>query len=138
MKTAYRYSRAKMGADIDVKVDISENANRNTPVALDIVVIRNEKLLDLLKNMPAREWFEKRDQIQRDYLEDEGVRIWSWEWVPGQLVPPIELPWDHRAVGAVIFADYLAPGEHRVSIDPFEGVAIHLHENAFAAEIMNN
>jgi type VI secretion system protein len=138
IETAYHYSRTKMGADIDVHVDISENANQNTPVAVDIVVIRNEKLLDLLKNMPAAEWFRKRDQIKRDYLEDEGVSIGSWEWVPGQLVPLIELPWDFRAVGAVVFANYLSAGAHRVSVDPFKGVTIRLHENDFSVEIMDD
>ncbi len=134
MKTAYRYSRAKMGADIDIKVDVSEKVNENSPVAVDIVVVGDEKLLELLKGLEARDWFQKRDQIKRDNNGGDSLFVWSWEWVPGQTIPLIELPWKHHAVGAIIFANYHAPGAHRVSIDPFTNVNLRLQEKGFSTE----
>jgi len=134
MGTAYRYSRAKMGADIDIRVDISDAANQNSPVAVDIVVVSDERLLEKLKNMSAKEWFEKRDQIQRDYPQDTSVHVWSWEWVPGQIVPETELPWKYNAVGAFVFADYLSPGDHRIGLDPFSHIVLRLREKGFSAE----
>jgi len=134
VRTAYHYSREKLGADINVKVDVSDTANQNSPIAVDIVMVFDDKLLEAMKKMTARQWFEKRDQIQRDYVAGTGFHAWSWEWVPGQIVPELELPWNHKAVCAIVFADYITPGDHRVIVDPFSSIHIQLGEKGFTAK----
>lgn len=129
-------TKAVLGKKIHVKVDISENANQNSPVALDVLLVYDEALLSELIKMPSNEWFEKREQIKRDYPEETGVDYWGWEWVPGQKVPVQSLPIKPKARGGIIFAKYFSPGEHRFSIDPFKDIIVRLQEKGFTVEIL--
>jgi len=124
-------TRALLGGKIDFKVLVSDTANQNSPVALDFLLVYNSDLLKELAKMPARDWFDKRDQIKRDYADDTGLEVWQWEWVPGQNVPLQRLPLKPKAKGGVIFANYLSPGEHRARIDPHESLMITLLEKSF-------
>ena len=127
-------TRALLGGKLTVSIDISEKANQNSPVALDVVVVYDEELLARLLEFSSKDWFEKREQIKRDYLQGEGLDYWGWEWVPGQKVTIQKLPLKPEAKGGFIFADYFSPGVHRVRIDPFGDVIVHLLEKRFTAE----
>ncbi len=129
-------TRAMLGGKIRIDVTISEKANQSSPVALDLLMIADEELLDQLLKLTAKQWFERRDQIKKDYLKDSGLKTWEWEWVPGQAVPIIEIPLQPQAEGAIIFADYHTPGAHRFRIDPAEDILIYLDENDASVEIM--
>ncbi len=72
--------------------------------------------------MPSKDWFEKREQIKRDYREGESLDYWEWEWVPDQQVPLQELALKPGAVGGLVFAGYNSPGAHRVRIDPLQDI----------------
>ncbi|MDM8545142.1 hypothetical protein [Candidatus Venteria ishoeyi] len=112
-------------------IDVSQRANLNHPVALDLVIAYNQSLfLDLLK-ISAKEWFKKRQQYKMDY--PAALQSWEWELVPGQVVPFFKLPKTTRkGVGAVVFANYVSPGNHRARIDPYEGVVVRLNESDFS------
>jgi type VI secretion system protein len=124
-------AQAMLGAKLDAKVVVSEKLNDDNPVAVELIIVYDEDLLDRLLKMPAKEWFEKRAQIRRDYFKDTGFESWEWEWVPGQKVPDQHLPLRPRALAGVIFADYLSPGEHRARIDPYEDITINLGWRGF-------
>jgi type VI secretion system protein len=124
-------TRSLMGGRLHVTVEIDEKANQDNPIALDLLFVYDEKLLERLLQMPAKEWFEKRDQIKRDYLEGDGLDYWGWEWVPNQKIPIQELPLKSGAEGALVFADYLSPGDHRIRVDPFKDISIHLKKEDF-------
>lgn len=128
------YTKSLLGAKLRVKVTIAENVNQNNPVALDLVIVYDKKLLDQLLAMSSREWFEKREQIKRDYLDGTGLDYWGWEWVPGQNVPIQELPLKAAAKGALVFADYYTPGMHRIRIEQFESIHVSLDEKGFSVE----
>ena len=51
---------------LDVKVHVSPKANNNNPVAVDLVLVSDKKLLQELMKMSAHDWFEKRHQIELD------------------------------------------------------------------------
>jgi len=127
-----RHTQAFLGADLRLTVTVAENANRDNPIAMDVVLVSNYALLTKLAEMPAAEWYEKREQVNRDFLE--GIKYWSWEWVPGQTVPELKVPIVPNAVGGLIFARYSSPGSHRNRIDPFAGVTVRLLENGFVVE----
>ncbi|WP_207681679.1 hypothetical protein [Desulfonema magnum] len=127
-------TRSLLGGKLHFTVNISEKANRNSPIALDLVFIYDEKLLEKLLEMPAKEWFEKREQIKRDNPEGISLDCWSWEWVPGQNIPVQELPLKAAAEGSLIFADYLTPGAHRNRVDPFKDITVRLLEEDFYVE----
>ena len=134
----YRQASAVIGGGIEVKVEIADNVNQNSPIALDLVVVYDESLLTQLMGMTADQWFEKRSQIRRDYLRGAGFDSWGWEWIPGQKVPVQKLPLKPAAIGGVIFAKFTAPGVHRSRINPFHDVNIFLRENDFAVNIPKN
>lgn len=134
VKTLSVYTKSLFGGKLRVKVTIAENVNQNNPVALDLVVVYDQKLLDQLLTMSSREWFEKREQIKRDYLDGTGLDYWGWEWVPGQNVPIQELPLKSAAKGALVFANYYTPGVHRIRIEQFESIHVSLDEKGFSVE----
>ena len=128
-------TKAVLGDKLTMKVDISHNANTNSPIALDVVLVYNEDLLKQLIKMPSREWFEKREQIKRDHIQGDGLDYWAWEFVPGQNVDTQILPFKPKAKGGIVFANYFTPGDHRFRIDPFKDFIIHLNEKVFTVEL---
>lgn len=108
--------RSMFGGELPIQVTISPDANEDSPVAVELIVAYDEKIVDELLKMPARKWFDGREQFFRDH--PEKIDSWKWEWIPGQEVPPIELSYGIGAKRVVLFADYLVPGDHRATVDP--------------------
>jgi len=113
-----RRARSMFGGQLPLQVSISPEANHNSPIAVELVIAYQGKLLDELLKMPAGDWFRKREQFLRDH--PQGVETWKWEWVPGQEVSGMEIAYRVGAKGGVLFADYSTPGEHRAQIDPHQ------------------
>ncbi len=109
-------ARSMFGGQLPIQVTILPNANEDSPLAVELIVVYEDKIVDKLLEKKAREWFAGRDQFLRDYADD--VDSWKWEWIPGQEVRPIELTYGIGAKRVVLFADYLTPGDHRATIDP--------------------
>ena len=120
---------ASGNSKLDVKVHIASSANNNNPVAVDLVLVSDKKLLKELKQMSAREWFEKRHQVQLDYPKETDLDAGRWEWVPGQQVKLDLVPVKMEIVGGLVFANYFNAGPHRASIDPRKGLLITLGED---------
>ncbi|MGA7782871.1 MAG: hypothetical protein WCA85_34900 [Paraburkholderia sp.] len=104
-----------------VKVDslaiaVTAQANLDTPIAVDAVLVRNPQLLDTLLGLPSAKWFAQRDQLRRDYPKD--LSVISYELVPGQQISDSPFAFDgQRAAGVLVFADYQTAGAHRVRLD---------------------
>ena len=137
-KAIYLRTRSLAGGSLDVTVKIAEDANQNSPIAVELMVVYDEELMARLLKMTASQWFAERDQIRRDYKDGEGFDSWGWEWVPGQKIPVQELPLKPSAQGALVFADYAVPGTHRFRIDPFEDIIIHLKNTEFVVETVES
>ena len=126
--------KSLFGGVFPVEVQISPDLNQSSPIALEIVVIYDKKVLETLRQMPAREWFEQRAQILRDH--QGGLRTWGFEWVPGQEVEPLALRYDVGAKQGVIFADFFSPGPHRLLVDPHRGIRLLLEADGFTVETL--
>ncbi|MCP4702445.1 MAG: type VI secretion protein [Gammaproteobacteria bacterium] len=112
---------------------VDKNANQNNPIAMDLVVIHDKKLLAQVIKLSAREWFEQRSQLKLDY--PSVLYTWEWEIVPGQNLSFYKLPENSEDAQAIlVFANYQAPGPHRVRLDPYEAVVLRLLEKKFLAE----
>jgi type VI secretion system protein len=111
-----------------VSVHIAPTANQNNPVAVDLVLVSNKKLLNQLMKMSAKEWFEQKHQIQLDYPKEKGLSAGSWEWVPGQIVKLDSVPVRRGIIGGAIFANYFNAGTHRVAINPRKNILLALGE----------
>jgi type VI secretion system protein len=60
-----------------VRVEVSPHANNNNPVALDLVLVKDKKLLRELMKISAKDWFEKRSQYRLDYPKESGLSAGS-------------------------------------------------------------
>ncbi|MDP9121334.1 MAG: hypothetical protein M3O15_08190 [Acidobacteriota bacterium] len=127
--------RLLFGGELEVTPRIDAVANQNSAVALSLLIVYDQKLLDQLLGLKARDWFAMRDQIKQEHPAGKGFDIWEWEWVPGQQVQPATLSFATGARAGVIFASYLSDGPHRVRIDPHQNIVIHLAEKDFSVEL---
>lgn len=116
-----------------VAVYVSPAANDASPVPVEMVVAYDDEMVKVLSGMTARDWFRQRTQLRQD--NPRGLESVSWEFVPGQSVPLRSVPVARRkAKGAFVFADYYAPGDHRVRVDPFRRILITLREDGFSVD----
>ena len=101
------------------------NANLNSAIAVDVVLVYNDELLGALAKLPAQKYFEASDQLRLD--NPSLLDVWRWELVPGQVVEDFKLETDKgKAFGGLVFANYLTPGDHRVKIPPSGDIKILL------------
>ena len=110
----------------------AEGANLNTPVALDVVFLRDEATLALVSKLPASQWFASRKDLVKTF--PQGLSYLSMEITPGQTLKfPVKSFDGSRLAGALVFADYLTPGEHRIRVDQLQGdLLLQLDERAFS------
>jgi type VI secretion system protein len=123
---------------LQVLVHVSGAANKNNPVAVDVVLVSDKKLLKELMKMSASKWFAERHQLQLDYPKETDLNAGSWEWVPGQVVKLDRLPVRLEIVGGVVFANYITPGAHRAAINPRRDVLITLGEDDLCVQSINS
>lgn len=96
-----------------VSFTVAPAANDTTPVAIDLVSVRDKALVDKLGALTAAEWFGQREQSMRDHPTTLGVT--SWELVPGQTLKA-DLPPGEPAWAILVFANYATPGPHRLRV----------------------
>jgi type VI secretion system protein len=119
---------------LSVRVNLAPAANQNNPLAVDLVLVSDRKLLKELLKMSAKDWFEQKHQIQLNYPKETNLVAGGWEWVPGQSVKLDRLSVRRGIIGGVIFANYLSAGAHRISINPRKNVLVILGENDFSVQ----
>ena len=124
-------TRALFGGDVILRTRITPMANMNNPVAFEYVLVYDDALLETLVKTTAKDWFLMRDQIRQDF--PEGFESWYWEWVPGQSVADQTLPLKAKASAALVFANYVVPGDNRARLDPHKSVTINLGDRNFTA-----
>jgi hypothetical protein len=121
-----------------VSVHISEKANNGNPVALDLVMVADKKLLEKLREMTAEEWFKSREQIKLDFPKKGQVEVKSWEWVPDQRVSVNEIIVPAEIRGGIVFANYFKPGAHRAVFNPRKHFTIKLGQEKLEIETLKN
>ena len=116
-------------SDTEVPIEAEKNANHNSAVAVDVVIIETELLAQDIGKLTAHEYFAQRRQLQRDNPED--LTVWSWELAPGQRVDGASIG-PLCGSGTLVFAGYVTPGDHRLNIDRKVQVRIVLGERDFS------
>jgi type VI secretion system protein len=114
-----------------IAINVSSQLNANSPIAFDLVEVNDKDLAKQLAQSTAADWFQKRDQIKRDFPAEHSLSVKEWEWVPGQVVPDIKLKMSHAPRLLIAFANYGTPGPHRAKIDPKKSVLIRLDRDDF-------
>jgi type VI secretion system protein len=110
--------RSLLRPQLTIPINIAGDANENKPIAFDLVEINDKDLAKDVAKMTASDWFQKRDQIRQDFPKASSLSVLSWEWVPGQVVPDLEVPMRRAPRAVLVFAWYSSAGPHRIRIDP--------------------
>lgn len=106
----------------------ADDANANSALAVDVVLVKDRGVLDTLAAMPASRWFAARADLERTY--PDAIKTLGVEITPGQLIRIERQRYgDERAWAALVFANYAAPGEHRARV-PLDAGACVLQLNA--------
>ena len=118
-----------------MRVAVDAQLNDLSPVAVEVLVVYDKKLLATLETMSAQTWFAEREGLLQQYQQVEhALDAWLWEWVPGQVVPEQVRRFKAGARGGLVFANYFSPGDHRASFDPFKPFLLNLQASGFTAE----
>lgn len=123
---------ARKSFRFSVQVNVADDANQNSPVPVDFVMVADKKLLPEIAKFSARDWFERRGQLARDF--PSKVKIISWEWVPGYHVGPINIEVAPGTRGGFLFANYMNNGEHRAYVDVRLPIALNLGTEEFGVQ----
>ncbi len=111
-------------------ISIDPKANLDTAIAMDLLVVYEDGLVETLFKRSALDYFENKEQILRD--NPGQIDVWSWEVVPGQIVAPRSIIMTQPIPrGAVVFANYLTPGDHRIRLGKEMAVEIKLGPKDF-------
>jgi type VI secretion system protein len=124
--------RSAFGGQLPLTVTVMPGANDDSAIAIDFVVVYDQKLLDEIVKIPAAEWFSKKSRFLADHPQELVVE--SREWVPGQPVGPLTIPYKIGAKKIVLFADYHSAGEHRAVVPPQQSSVITLGETDLTVE----
>ena len=113
----------------DISITAAPGANRGTPVALDIVAVGDEIMVQVLMGLDANGWFSQKEKFQHQ----SEFNVKTFEVVPGQTISgDVEYSWtDRRKYKAVfVFAKMQSPGLHNVRIDTFSNPVIVIGNNS--------
>ena len=98
-----------------VTVVAAEDANGNSAVAVDVVLVRDKAVLESLLAMPAARYFAARADLQRTF--PAALTVVSVEITPRQVIRLDARRFDNaRAWAALAYAQCANPGEHRARL----------------------
>ncbi len=108
----------------------SKDVNGGYPVALDLVVITDQKVFDALSVLRAAEWFAGKTDYVRQH--QKALQVMSWEVVPKQEMMNISMPaFDSSTVGILVFADYLGDRTYRAIVKGQKNATVLLKRDDF-------
>lgn len=91
------------------------DANANSALAVDIVLVKDQVVLETLAAMPAARYFATKADLLRTY--PDALTALGVEITPGQLLRIERARFGaERAWAALAFANYATPGEHRARV----------------------
>ncbi|MBV9506518.1 MAG: hypothetical protein JO323_16115 [Acidobacteriia bacterium] len=114
-----------------LRTRITTTANQNQPIAVDVLLVRDQELIKKLMVFSAADWFEKREQFVRDYPDPKILTIYHREWVPGQIIPCSRIQLNSTPRATILFANYFSKGDHRARLVSGKSAEIHLLDEDF-------
>jgi hypothetical protein len=114
------------------QVSVAPDANQNSVVPFDVVVIRDKDLLKQIEQMDAAMWFSPKGRCKYRGGPKAKVQFYSWEFVPNQTFA-IDVPAMNGAKAVLGFARYSASGEHRVTFTTKGGQSVEMSEDGVHA-----
>ena len=97
-------------------VAATPDANANSAVAVDLVLVTDKAMLENLAALPASRYFATRPELLRTF--PNGFKVLALEITPGQQVTFARAALNGAPVwAALVFANYASPGEHRLRLE---------------------
>ena len=120
----------------ELSFDVAPGANEDTVVALELVAVNDEYLLNHLGTLTAAQWFDPQANFRRDY--PASLRIWRYELPPNsRLQLPQPLPFAHQpGRGLLLFANYRTPGAHRLRLDAYNKAIVVFGPSAISVQAL--
>jgi type VI secretion system protein len=115
-----------------IQVNVADGANQNSPIPMDFVMVSDKKLLQEVAKLSAKDWFDRRIQVQRDY--GAKAQVVSWEWVPGEHTGAVAIDVPGKTMAAFLFAQYLNAGDHRAAVNVKSPIAVSLGAEEFTVQ----
>lgn len=115
----------------DISVSSSVDSNNNMPVAIDIVLIFNEKIDPSLLGLSGPEWFANKAGLL--LKNNKELSVITIEVVPRTMTESIKLPDNFGdALKVLMFANYVAPaGQFVADITQFTELKIQLNKSGY-------
>jgi type VI secretion system protein len=123
---------SRKNTKFNIQVVVADAANQNSPIPVDFVMVGDKKLLQEVAKLSAKDWFDRRLQVQRDF--PTKLQVVSWEWVPGEHAGPIDVDVAGNTRGAFLFANYANGGEHRAAVDVKAPAIVTLGSDDFSVQ----
>ena len=113
-----------------VTLVMDQDANNDSATSIDLVFFLKQDLMDKVAKMTAFEYYNSVEQLVKD--NPKMIQIVRWELAPGQskLDEKIE-GIEGSPLGAIVFASYTSPGDHRVILGLQHDIIITLKANDF-------
>jgi len=125
--------RRAFGGSLPIEVTVHDDINDQSPVAVDLLIVYDDKIVDDLLKIPAADWFVKKKQFIADH---PSVIVQGWEWVPGQVVDPFKIEYRPGARNVVLYADYHSEGDHRAVVGSPKPFRLVLGERDLSVEVI--
>lgn len=114
----------------NVNILVDKNANFTNAVALDLVIVCDEKLNEDISKLSAVQYFEKKQDIVLS--NQDSILIWHWEVVPGQQLRNLPITFNEfDPVGGYIFASYNNKSANRIKIPRSKEIKIILKKQNY-------
>jgi hypothetical protein len=103
------------------RVVVEPQANTSKVIDVDLVLVKDKKMVAQIAEMSSVEWFEGWQGVK-------GVERKHWEWSPDQtVVGPLEFTYSGKGRAAFLFARYWTREPSRaIRIDPMKRFTLHL------------
>jgi hypothetical protein len=118
----------------NVTLEAAPSVNQGFPVAVDVVAVGDPDVVDVIADVEAGTWFERRQAFVND--RGDVLEIRSFELVPGQREADIGYGYlDRRTYhGIFVFARYLRAGNHRARLDTYSSPTVILGAEGIRVE----
>lgn len=128
-KSAMSLEAAKVWLE-KVKFKVAKDVNNNSPIAVHLLIFYDQDVLGEVSKMTADQYFEKENTLRSD--NPDKIQFITWEIVPGQAMEDQEITLDKvTGVGALVFARYSSPGDHRQALADDREILISLDKLDF-------
>ncbi len=114
-----------------ISIEAISGSNLDTPVALDLLFIKDEQVTPILLGLSGPAWFNDKQGLIKRY--DSEVSVVSFEVVPLSYIEKVKLPKDHKkAKNILLFANYqTTEGQYVAELSHFSRLKIRLLKSTY-------